>query len=82
MVWVCDVYAAGETPLDGISSDRFTQDLSIRHPNVLYVPDFEAFPDIIRNQVLPNDTIVCLGAGSISTQSVALIQKLKGKHLC
>ncbi len=82
MVWVCDVYAAGETPLEGISSDRFTQDLSIRHSNVLYIPDFESLPDIIRNQVLPNDTIVCLGAGSISTQSVVLIQKLKGKHLC
>lgn len=82
MVWICDVYAAGEAPLEGISSDRFTQDLSVRHPNVLYIPDFESLPDIIRHQVMSGDTIVCLGAGSISAQSVVLIQKLKGKHLC
>lgn len=79
IVLVCDVYDAGEEPIQNISGEKFAQALSVRHPKALYVPDFQALPQLVSGQIRPYDTVVCLGAGSISAQSVELVKALKGK---
>ena len=78
-VLVCDVYGAGDAPIDGVTAEKFVRDLSLHHPNVKYVPNFEALPEMIQASIRPYDTVVCLGAGSISAQSVELVKALKGK---
>ena len=81
-VLVCDVYPAGESPMENITAARFAQELSSRHKNVMYVSNFDSLPDTLRSNLDANDTVVCLGAGSISAQSIALVKALKGKRVC
>ena len=82
VVLVCDVYSAGETSIEDVNSARFVQELSRTHKNVAYISGFEQLPDMILKNAVAEDTIVCLGAGSISAQSIELVKKLKGKRLC
>ncbi len=81
-VLVCDVYPAGEPALEGITAQRFAAALSEKHANVGYIPSFEVLTERIQKEARPGDTIVCLGAGSISAQAKELIKKLKGKTIC
>ncbi|MBQ7413596.1 MAG: UDP-N-acetylmuramate--L-alanine ligase [Alphaproteobacteria bacterium] len=81
-VLVCDVYSAGESPIPDITGAKFAQELSQKHRQVQYVPDFENLPVALQKVLQPQDYIVCLGAGSISAQSVVLAQKMKGMVKC
>ncbi len=78
-VVVCDVYGAGEEPVEGLNSARFAAVLSKTHPDVHYMPDFDGFADVIKQLTNPKDMVVCLGAGSISVETVRLVKALKGK---
>ncbi len=79
IVLVCDVYGAGEDPIKNISGEKFARALSVHHPKAVYVPDFRTLSELVAAQIRPYDTVVCLGAGSISAQSVELVKALKGK---
>ena len=81
-VIVCDVYPAGETPIANVSGSCFANALSALDKKVFYVSDLNHLPNVIKEQVSPKDTVVYLGAGSISSASKDLVQKLKGKKIC
>ena len=78
-VFVCDVYGAGEKAIPAVCAEQFVKELQARHPQAAYMPGFEALPHLMRQTIRPGDTIVCLGAGSISAQSAALAAPVKGK---
>ena len=80
-VLVCDVYAAGEAPIDDINSQKFVRELAKVHKNVIFVPDFDQLAPLVEKVIQPQDVVVCLGAGSISAQSMALVKSLKGKSV-
>lgn len=82
VVYVCDVYPAGESPIEGINGRCFTEELSRTHPNVIFVPDLKELGNILKTQVKEKDTVICLGAGSISATAKKIIHELKGKKLC
>lgn len=82
IVLVCDVYSAGESPIPNISGSIFAQSLKALGKKVFHVPDLNQLADIVSEHVLPKDVVVCLGAGSISSASKDLVQKLKGKKIC
>lgn len=72
-VIVAPVYAAGEAPIDGVDRDALVEGLRIRgHRDARALPDREALAGMIREAVRPGDTVVCLGAGSISAWAYAL----------
>lgn len=77
-VIVCDVYGSGEEPLDGISKQDFAKQLKKHHKSVLALENFEALPDLIAKHSKDGDTVICLGAGSISSESIKLVKALKG----
>ena len=81
-VLVCDVFPAGEAPIPNVSGSRFSQDLLSSGKTVIYVSDMKELPDLIQKQISQKDIVVYLGAGSISSASKELIQKLKGKKIC
>ena len=81
-VLVCDVYPAGESPIDEINGQKFAEALAKCHKRVAFVPDLNQLPDFVAKVIEPQDTVVCLGAGSISAQSVALVKALKGVEAC
>ena len=76
-VIVTPVYAAGEAPIEGIDRDSLVEGLRIRgHRDARALPDREALAAMVRDSVRPGDTVVCLGAGSISQWAYALPEEL------
>jgi len=78
-VIVCPVYPAGETPLPDIRADLFARELAEKHPGVSCVSELKEIEEILIKQTQTQDTIVCLGAGSISAQAVEMVKRWKGK---
>ncbi|MBN2752022.1 MAG: UDP-N-acetylmuramate--L-alanine ligase [Rhodospirillaceae bacterium] len=76
-VIVADVYAAGETPIEGISRDALVEGLRARghrHAEPLESP--ETLAPMVLNATKPGDLVVCLGAGSITQWANALPAQL------
>lgn len=82
-VIVADVYAAGETPIAGVSRDALVEGLRNRgHRHVQPLTGPERLAAMIKAEAAPGDLVVCLGAGSITTWANALpgeLQALFGK---
>ena len=77
VVAIAEVYAAGETPIEGASRDDLVAGL-IRHGHrharaILSEEDLER---LVREQARPGDMVVCLGAGTISAWANALPERL------
>ena len=78
-VYVCDVYGAGETPIEGITAPAFARMLNKTHGHATYLPFLEDLTGLTERYTSA-DTLVCLGAGSISAQINALLESLKGEE--
>jgi UDP-N-acetylmuramate--alanine ligase len=77
VVLVADVYAAGETPIDGIDRDALVAGLSARgHRHAEGIDGAAALAPAVRALAKPGDMIVCLGAGSITGWANALPAEL------
>ncbi len=78
IVIVADVYAAGEQPIEGASRDALVEGLRThghRHVHALSSP--EALPTLIAELASPDDLVVCLGAGNITSWAQQLPQALE-----
>jgi len=76
MVFVLDIYPAGETPIEGITTPALIEKLkSFGHKNAIYAPTFE----MIESQIIANaksgDAVVVMGAGSVTKLSDTLSQR-------
>ena len=82
-VLVADVYAAGESPIEGIHRDALVEGLrSHGHRQVAPLVDVDDLPAMIDSLTAPGDLVVCLGAGSITSWAAALpgqLEALRGK---
>ncbi|TAN54861.1 MAG: UDP-N-acetylmuramate--L-alanine ligase [Rhodospirillales bacterium] len=77
-VIVTDVYAAGESPIEGIGRDSLVAGLlSHGHRRVVALPGPEALAGLVRDMARAGDMVVCLGAGSISAWANALPAELE-----
>jgi UDP-N-acetylmuramate--alanine ligase len=77
-VIVADIYAAGETPIDGVSRDSLVEGLRRHgHRRVLALENAAALPDVIREEARASDLVVCLGAGDITSWAYALPGQLE-----
>ncbi len=79
VVGIAEVFAAGETPIEGADRDALVAGL-IRHGHrharaLLCEDDLER---LVREQTQPGDMVVCLGAGTISAWANALPERLQG----
>jgi UDP-N-acetylmuramate--alanine ligase len=73
IVLVADVYAAGETPIEGVSRDAIVAGLIERgHRNVRPLDGPRDLALLVRELARPGDMIVCLGAGSITNWANSL----------
>lgn len=79
MVIVTDVYGSGEDPIAGVDKDSFVEQMKKHHKSVVALENFDALAALIRAQTQAGDTVICLGAGSISSEAIKLVQALKGK---
>jgi UDP-N-acetylmuramate--alanine ligase len=77
IVFISDIYSAGEPPLDGITQDALVQGMrGCGHKHVLPLPSQEALVDMVLEHATSGDFVICLGAGSISTWAYALPEQL------
>lgn len=77
-VVVADVYAAGETPIDGIDRDHFVAGLRAHgHREVIPLPAASELAGIVKGLAKSGDLVVCLGAGNITQWAYALPDELK-----
>jgi UDP-N-acetylmuramate--alanine ligase len=73
IVLVSPVYAAGEDPIDGISSDALVDGLRAHgHRMVRTVSDLDDLCRALRDLAAPGDLIICMGAGDITKWAAAL----------
>ena len=82
-VIVADIYAAGETPIEGIDRDRLVEGLRTHgHRNVVALDNPEALAPLVLDIAKRGDLVLCLGAGSITNWAQALpgeIERLAGE---
>ena len=75
-VYISDVYAAGEDPIEGINRDTLVESLrSHGHRNVSAITR-ECLAERLVIHLEPGDTVVCLGAGDITAWAAELPHKL------
>lgn len=79
-VFVADVYAAGETPIEGIDKDALVEGIRrFGHRSVQPLESVEALPGVIAAEAKDGDLVVLLGAGDITQWAYALPGQLEGR---
>lgn len=76
VLFVTDIYAAGENPIAGITSERLVQE--VKHSSARYLPKNEALANTILDQLEKGDIFITLGAGDGWKIGTAILEKLKG----
>jgi UDP-N-acetylmuramate--alanine ligase len=66
ILYLCDIYAAGEDPIEGVSSELLSEALRKKGVNVEHVGTLERAKEFIVKDSRDGDLVVCLGAGSIT----------------
>jgi UDP-N-acetylmuramate--alanine ligase len=78
-VFVADVYAAGETPIEGVDKDALVEGIRrFGHRSVQALESVEALPGVIAAEAKDGDLVVLLGAGDITQWAYALPGQLEG----
>jgi len=78
-VFVADVYAAGETPIEGVDKDALVEGIRrFGHRSVQPLESVEALPGVIAAEAKDGDLVVLLGAGDITQWAYALPGQLEG----
>jgi UDP-N-acetylmuramate--alanine ligase len=66
-LFLTDIYAAGEKPIPGITSERLAEAIAQHgHHNVKYAPDRAAMSAELARIAKPGDVVIALGAGDIN----------------
>jgi UDP-N-acetylmuramate--alanine ligase len=81
-VVICDIAAAGEKPIDGVSSEIVVKNAKdAGHRDITYVPKREDVAAWLDHEARPGDLVITLGAGNIQltcNDVIALLEKRLG----
>ena len=78
-VFVADVYAAGEVPIEGVDKMALVEGIRrFGHRSVQALESVEALPGVIAAEAKDGDLVVLLGAGDITQWAYALPGQLEG----
>jgi UDP-N-acetylmuramate--alanine ligase len=79
VLYVLDIYAASEQPIEGISAEVLTDNIrKYGHKNVTYIGDLEKAAALVVPELEKGDLVITLGAGSVtrlSDEILGLLQK-------
>ncbi len=78
MLYLVDIYAAGEAPIEGISSEKLANDVRGQgHKAVEYIGDVKTAAEKIMAKLKPGDLFLTLGAGNGYQVGEQLLKLLK-----
>ena len=82
LLWIVDIYPAGEDPIPGVDAKTLVRDLQLRNPKikVAHLPEVEGSEKVIAKAMQPGDLVLTLGAGSITKFSTSLASFLSTKE--
>ncbi|MCQ2559830.1 MAG: UDP-N-acetylmuramate--L-alanine ligase [Clostridia bacterium] len=73
-----EIYAAGETPIAGVTANLIVQAVEEQDPReVLYWVKMEDIVDYLAEQVQPEDLVLFMGAGNIRQAGIKLVERLQ-----
>jgi UDP-N-acetylmuramate--alanine ligase len=73
-----EVYAAGENPIEGVTSEALYQGIKRKgHMEVEFIPDKGQIVKQLAGKLNPGDIVLTLGAGDIYKVGEALVEALK-----
>lgn len=73
-IYITDIYPAGESPIEGIHSERLVSE--IKHPGVTYLKKSPEMATHILAQLKPGDIFVTLGAGDGWKLGIEILEKI------
>lgn len=77
VVFVLDIYAASEQPIEGINAEVLTENIKkYGHKNVTYHGDIETVADAVLPILQEGDLVITLGAGTVTRLSDEILEKL------
>ena len=63
---VTDIYAAGESPIEGITGEKLAEAILMAgHKNVVYSPTIQVAVDFLLREARPGDAVMTIGAGGV-----------------
>ncbi|MGI8813024.1 MAG: UDP-N-acetylmuramate--L-alanine ligase [Pyrinomonadaceae bacterium] len=78
VVFVLDIYAASETPIDGITAEVLTENIKrFGHKNAEYIGSIETAADKVSAKLERGDLMITLGAGNVTRLSEEILEKLR-----
>ena len=77
VVWVTDVYAAREAPIEGVTGQLIVDAAKAAGANVHYAPTLDALVDGLDGALRTGDVCVAMGAGDIDGAARALLERLR-----
>jgi len=80
VLFVADIYAASEDPIEGITSEVLTEAIKrYGHKNAHYIGALDGAAEILRRQVSEGDMVITLGAGPVYRAGEQLLALLRGR---
>jgi UDP-N-acetylmuramate--alanine ligase len=77
-VYVADIYAAGEAPIPGLSSEKLAEDIRAHgHKSVEFLGDVKSAAEKIAPKLQTGDLFLTLGAGNVYAAGEALLKLLQ-----
>jgi UDP-N-acetylmuramate--alanine ligase len=78
LLFVLDIYAASETPLEGITAEILTENIKLYgHKNAQYIGDIETAVKKVLPFLEDNDLLITLGAGTVTTLGDKFLEELR-----
>lgn len=78
VLFVLDIYAASEQPIDGVSAEILTENIKkYGHKNANYLGDIDSAADAVVPQLMEGDLVITLGAGTVTRLSDEILEKIK-----
>ena len=79
VLYVLDIYAASETPIEGITAEVLTDNIrKYGHKNAKYIGDVDGAAAKVVSNLQAGDLVITLGAGSVTRLSDEILEKLRG----
>jgi UDP-N-acetylmuramate--alanine ligase len=78
IVAVCDIYAAGEEPIDGVSAQRLVEEMRAQgHRGAVYVARRAEMAAALGPRLMDSDIVITLGAGDVWQVGEEILLRLR-----